>query len=159
MPAGSTGCPLVSGGVERHEGQLVVTLILPIPDDAPQAARFPSDIVDPADGKVVLPIPEATEPAPSQGYAAIDWDQLVTLEDKAQAAAEQLRVTATAEIAQRRTMADNAIAPLQDAVDLEEATEAEAAALKEWKRYRITLNRLSELASFPDEIDWPAAPA
>lgn len=51
------------------------------------------------------------------------------------------------------------MAPLQDAVDLDEATEAEAAALKEWKRYRVALNRLPDQAGYPAEIDWPTPPA
>ncbi len=64
-----------------------------------------------------------------------------------------------AEIARRRAAADTAITPLQDAVDLGEATDAEAALLKEWKRYRVALNRLPEQPGYPDQIDWPALPA
>ncbi|HCV38575.1 MAG TPA: phage tail protein [Pseudomonas sp.] len=58
-----------------------------------------------------------------------------------------------------RAIADAAIAPLQDAVDLEEATEAEIALLKEWKRFRVALNRLPEQAGYPATIDWPSPPA
>ncbi|MBC3456369.1 tail fiber assembly protein [Pseudomonas mosselii] len=58
-----------------------------------------------------------------------------------------------------RKVADDAIAPLQDAVDLDEATEAEALRLKEWKRYRVALNRLPEQPDYPAVIDWPAPPA
>jgi len=49
-----------------------------------------------------------------------------------------------------------AIAPLQDAVDLDEATEAETTLLKKWKQYRIALNRL-DLSTAPD-ISWPRLP-
>lgn len=66
---------------------------------------------------------------------------------------------AQAEIAARRAIADVAIAPLQDAVDIEEATDAETALLKEWKRYRVALNRLTEQPGYPVSIDWPAPPA
>lgn len=66
---------------------------------------------------------------------------------------------AQSEIAQRRAAADAAIAPLQDAVDLDEATESEASLLKEWKRYRVALNRLPDQPGYPAEIDWPAPPA
>ncbi|MNO03921.1 Caudovirales tail fiber assembly protein [compost metagenome] len=55
-------------------------------------------------------------------------------------------------------MADEAIAPLQDAVELEEATEGEAALLKEWKRYRVALSRLPEQEGYPTSIDWPLIP-
>ena len=46
-----------------------------------------------------------------------------------------------------------------DAVDLDDATEAEATALKAWKKYRVALNRLPEQAGYPTDIDWPAPPA
>ena len=49
-----------------------------------------------------------------------------------------------------------AIAPLQDAVDVDDATDNELARLKAWKQYRVALNRL-DLAAAPD-IDWPAVP-
>lgn len=50
------------------------------------------------------------------------------------------------------------IAPLQDAVDLEEATPDEVARLKLWKQYRIALNRVEQQAGYPAEIDWPRSP-
>ena len=48
------------------------------------------------------------------------------------------------------------IAPLQDAVDVDDATDEELASLKAWKKFRVALNRL-DLAAAPD-IDWPAVP-
>ncbi|WP_103448206.1 tail fiber assembly protein [Pseudomonas putida] len=89
----------------------------------------------------------------------IDWSQVITAEAKAQAQQELLLAGVTAEVAQRRAAADQAIAPLQDAVDLEEATEAETDQLKLWKRYRVALSRLHEQEGYPTEIDWPAPPA
>jgi len=50
-----------------------------------------------------------------------------------------------------------AIAPLQDAVDIGDVTEEEMASLKDWKKYRVALNRL-DLSVAPD-IDWPQLPA
>lgn len=89
----------------------------------------------------------------------IDWSKMITAEMKAaQAAAEQL-AQAQAETSRLRKIADAAIAPLQDAVDLDEATEAEALRLKEWKRYRVALNRLPDQPGYPAAIDWPAPPA
>ncbi|EEU6178823.1 tail fiber assembly protein, partial [Salmonella enterica] len=46
------------------------------------------------------------------------------------------------------------IAPLQDAVDLDIATDDEKAQLDEWKKYRVLVNRVD--TSNPD---WPAQPA
>jgi|GEM_PF-1951871 len=49
-----------------------------------------------------------------------------------------------------------AIAPLQDAVDLDEATAAETALLKLWKQYRVAVNRIDLTQASPA---WPAAPS
>ncbi|WP_284508306.1 tail fiber assembly protein [Caballeronia sp. NCTM5] len=48
-----------------------------------------------------------------------------------------------------------AIAPLQDAVDLGEATDAESALLKAWKQYRVAVNRIDLEDASPD---WPTLP-
>ncbi|KPU05823.1 hypothetical protein AN697_05230 [Enterobacter cloacae subsp. cloacae] len=52
--------------------------------------------------------------------------------------------------------ASREIAPLQDAVELEIATEKEVHLLREWKKYRVLLNRVD-----PNEaptITWPIKP-
>ncbi len=48
------------------------------------------------------------------------------------------------------------IAPLQDAVDLDMATETEKAALLAWKKYRVLLNRVDISKTL--DIAWPEAP-
>lgn len=58
-----------------------------------------------------------------------------------------------------RKIADDAIAPLQDAMDLGEATAEEGTELTAWKRYRVALNRLHDQPGYPNEITWPAPPA
>ena len=52
--------------------------------------------------------------------------------------------------------ATETIAPLQDAVDLDMATPEEEVQLKEWKKYRVILNRI-DTSTTPD-IDWPQKP-
>lgn len=52
--------------------------------------------------------------------------------------------------------AGNIIAPLQDAVDLDIAESDEITALKEWKKYRVLLNRV-DTSTAPD-IAWPEKP-
>ncbi|MDN0007493.1 tail fiber assembly protein [Providencia stuartii] len=52
--------------------------------------------------------------------------------------------------------ANNAIAPLQDAVDLEMATEEEITQLTAWKKYRVLLNRVD--TSIAPDIEWPEKP-
>jgi hypothetical protein len=51
------------------------------------------------------------------------------------------------------------IAPLQDAVDLGDASDSDVASLKLWKQYRVTLNRIERQTGFPATVDWPAAPS
>lgn len=57
-----------------------------------------------------------------------------------------------------RGVADFAIGPLQDAVDLDDATQEEAASLKAWKQYRVKLSRVLGQTGYPLAIEWPAAP-
>lgn len=57
-----------------------------------------------------------------------------------------------------RESADYRIAPLQDAVDLEEATAEEAALLTLWKRYRVALNRVDTQPGWPEVVEWPTPP-
>ena len=52
-------------------------------------------------------------------------------------------------------LATLAIAPLQDAVDLEEATAQEIALLKKWKQYRVAVNRVDLTLVSPI---WPPQP-
>lgn len=158
LPASAISSEWVVGGVERAAGDLVLTLCLPHWPDAAEAVRFPADIVNPKNGAVNLPTGIGVQPA-TAAPGVIDWSQVVTAEMKAERVAAQLLATAQAETATRRASADSAIAPLQDAVDLDEATEAEAARLKDWKRYRVALNRLPEQPGYPNDIDWPAPPA
>lgn len=158
LPAEALGCPWITAPVERVNGRLVLTLTLPHGHDAPYEVRFPQDVFFEENGKVPLATPDPDTYAPAQGFAAIDWSQMVTAESKALAAIEQLRATVMAEIALHRTAADLAIAPLQDTVDLEDATTEEADALKAWKHYRVALSRLPEQSGFPENIDWPEQP-
>ncbi|WP_122859766.1 tail fiber assembly protein, partial [Pseudomonas viridiflava] len=72
----------------------------------------------------------------------IDWSKLITVAMKQEQAAKQRLANVVAEIARLRKIADYTIAPLQDAVDIDEATPEEAAALTKWKKYRIALNRI-----------------
>lgn len=56
-----------------------------------------------------------------------------------------------------RAVADSTIAPLQDAVDVEMATEEEISSLKAWKLYRVLLNRVDTSGDVADEA-WPVVP-
>ncbi|TDV60113.1 tail fiber assembly protein [Pseudomonas sp. LP_7_YM] len=52
-------------------------------------------------------------------------------------------------------VATTAIAPLQDAVDLDDATTSDVALLKKWKQYRVAVNRINLTLKPPS---WPDRP-
>ncbi|MFT0521608.1 hypothetical protein ACMSI7_28725, partial [Pseudomonas faucium] len=122
LPAEAVDCADVLDPIYRLDGKLVVSLRLPHAADAPESARFPVDIIDPPDGAVSLPGLNGGEHQPAVA-GVIDWSKVISAEDKAAAAAAQVLGAAIADIAARRSTADAAIAPLQDAVDLGEGTE------------------------------------
>lgn len=66
---------------------------------------------------------------------------------------------ALAKQATLRAVADQAIAPLQDAEDIGEATADEEAQLALWKKYRVDLSRVTKQPDYPTDIAWPAPPA
>ncbi|WP_038260471.1 tail fiber assembly protein, partial [Xenorhabdus cabanillasii] len=70
-------------------------------------------------------------------------------------AAQQEHEIQQAESQKRNSLsqASNSIAPLQYAVDLKIATDGELAALTEWKKYCVLLNRV-DCSTAPD-IHWP----
>jgi len=89
----------------------------------------------------------------------IDWSKMITAEMKAEQAAASALAAAKAELARLRAIADDAVSPLQDAVDLEMATDEETALLTAWKRYRVELSRVPSQEGYPASIEWPTAPA
>lgn len=78
------------------------------------------------------------------------------LDEAAQLAAQ--KATATRKRALLLQYASSQVNALQDAVDLEIATEAEAKTLKSWKTYRVLLNRVDTVGAVPAESDWPVSP-
>lgn len=55
LPADAVDCDFVIGSVDRVNGELELTLLLPHSANASEAARFPEPIIDPADDEVELP--------------------------------------------------------------------------------------------------------
>ncbi|MBG6242380.1 MAG: tail fiber assembly protein [Candidatus Symbiopectobacterium sp. Dall1.0] len=100
---------------------------------------------------------EVTLLAPSTKFDPWNGKKWVT--DKAAqhtAEAQAQQQAAKQKLASRMTVANARIQPLQDAVDLDMATEAERAKLVAWKTYRVLLNRIY-ISTAPD-IEWPEAP-
>lgn len=81
----------------------------------------------------------------------------MTVEDLAAQLAQQTAVT-YAERDRLMAWATVRIAPLQDAVDIDDATPADIALLEKWKQYRVALNRIQDQPGFPAEVTWPVAP-
>lgn len=164
LPAEAISSPWIGRAVERFNGALALTITMPHGSEASERSRFPADIVNPSDGRVPLPTDQDPQPGPiglawTDTVGVIDWSQVVTLEMKQEAATAQHLAGVQSDIAARRAAADSAMAPLQDAMDIDDATDAEVAALKAWKKYRVALNRLPEQPGYPIDIDWPAPPA
>jgi hypothetical protein len=55
LPKEATDCAWLASDVERIDGVLHLTLLLPHGANASQAARFPQPITNPADGVLELP--------------------------------------------------------------------------------------------------------
>ncbi|PFH10857.1 virus tail fiber assembly protein lambda gpK [Collimonas sp. PA-H2] len=70
----------------------------------------------------------------------------------------QLTATAIGKRDQLLADATLAMAPLQDAVELDDAMPAELALLRQWKQYRVAVNRVPNQENFPHVITWPPAP-
>ncbi|QTL38815.1 tail fiber assembly protein [Xenorhabdus budapestensis] len=85
-----------------------------------------------------------------------DENGLPMLADPPPPTPEELQQQAESEKRYRMSQATNAIAPLQDAVELDMATSEEKAALTEWRKYRVLLNRV-DCSTAPD-IAWPEPP-
>lgn len=81
------------------------------------------------------------------------------LQDAPEPTSEELAAAAFARRDELLAIAALRIAPLQDAVDIDRASDAEVAALKAWKNYRVDLNRVELQEGFPASIEWPQAPA
>lgn len=69
---------------------------------------------------------------------------------------EQLVLKAESEKASLIAEATIKISPLQDAVDIGNATDSEISMLRSWKEYRVNVNRVN--SSLSPDIEWPQKP-
>ncbi|ECJ4790551.1 TPA: tail fiber assembly protein [Salmonella enterica] len=100
------------------------------------------------------PLPEnVTSVSPRGEYQKWDGKAKVWVKDEAAEKTAQLR---EAEGTKNRLLqiASEKIAPLQDVVDLDEATDKEKASLLAWRKYRVQVNRVDTLKPV-----WPEKPA
>ncbi|WP_320734063.1 tail fiber assembly protein [Enterobacter kobei] len=101
------------------------------------------------EGRDVYEVDPASVPANVLGNFKFTDGTFIDIRPSDTAVAEQKK-------SELMAIAERAVAPLQDAVDLSMATEAEAALLLQWKKYRVLLNRI-DTSTAPD-IDWPESP-
>jgi hypothetical protein len=158
--------------VERVDGILVVTLVLPHAADAPEYVRFPSDLVNPPDGQVNLPGLASQPFEQPASVGVIEWSMVVTKAMKDDALLEAKLIQAKAELAAKNTLAGEQIARIQDridtigfGIDIGEATpeeEAEQAALyaplKAWKTYKFALGKVTVQPTWYQAPVWPTEP-
>ncbi|EIC4087016.1 tail fiber assembly protein [Salmonella enterica] len=100
------------------------------------------------------PLPEnVTSVSPGGEYQKWDSKAKVWVNDETAEVAARLR---EAEGTKNRLLqiAAEKIAPLEDAVDLGEATDDEKARLLAWRKYRVQVNRVDT-----SDPDWPEQPA
>ncbi|MEG1420568.1 tail fiber assembly protein [Citrobacter sp.] len=97
--------------------------------------------------------PDTTIYPPSTPYDKWNGGRWVT-DEVAQKAAEVAAANATKAALIRS--ASEQIEPLQDAVDLDMATEDEKASFNEWRKYRVLLTRVD--TSTAPRITWPSKP-
>lgn len=120
------------------------------------ATVYTTDTGEPRQWQALGDLPEGyTLQAPETEFDAWEGDKWVVDEP---ARAEVLRSVAYRKQALANQFATGRINTLQDAVDLDMATEDEAAALPAWKAYRVRLSRLDISTAAPAADDWPASP-
>ncbi|WHU84814.1 tail fiber assembly protein [Pantoea agglomerans pv. betae] len=115
---------------------------LVIPDDAVKITdkKWADLLAGQAEGKLI----------------ACGADMLPCLTAQPLPTAEELIRQAEDKRSRLRAEADTAIQPLQDASDLEIATDDEASQLIAWKKYRVMLMRVS--TGDAENITWPKKP-
>lgn len=125
-----------------------------VPPDADGNGGSPATGWEAPSGQLAVAVPE-------DGSVAIGWrydgsNFSAPADQQAVLSPEQITSMNTAQRDNLLTAAALAIAPLQDAVDLDEATDAETALLKQWKQYRVAVNRVDLTQASPV---WPTAPS
>lgn len=109
-------------------------------------------------GEGVEPIYYEDGEAVSIGYSYADGKfsrPPLTEEEQKEEVASQKAANIAMKVSLMAT-ANQTISVLQDAVDLEMATDEETAALLAWKKYRVLLSRID--ANTADDVSWPKEP-
>lgn len=130
-----------------ENGTVVNTIIWDGPEESP---------MDFGSGVEAVEILEGTTTGIGYSYSNGEF-AAPPLTDEEKSAIEQSALQSN--ISSKESMMSEAsqrISVLQDAVDLDMATDEEAASLTSWKKYRVLLSRID--ANTADEISWPEKP-
>ncbi len=172
------------GDVDRADGELSLTLLLPIPSNYSPEQAFPADLVNVPDGPVIFPAPLPKENGLFDEVAqfnhvyharlgVIDWSKLVTKAMKEAAASAAILLAAKEALLQRNSDAALRITRINDRIETlsygieageaSEEDEAEQAALqlslKAWKGYKFALGKVTTQPTWPTAPIWPFEPA
>lgn len=63
IPAGTVPCEWIVGPVERINGEVILTLVLPHGPNPSQGVAFPEPLIGPRDGKLAIPADPIKEPS------------------------------------------------------------------------------------------------
>lgn len=120
------------------------------------ATAYSTETGEPRQWQALGDLPEGyTLQAPATEFDT--WEDEKWVPDEA-AIAEAARRVAYRKQQLANQYATGRISTLQDAVDLDMASQAETDALKAWKVYRVKLGRLDITSSAPADDDWPSSP-
>lgn len=122
----------------------------------PEGAEYPIEVRYPADFVKRMVDISSADPMPAAGWSYLDGVF----------SPYHAPIPTPAEILARNVVARDyylgvatlAIAPLQDAVDLDDATPADLALLKKWKQFRVAVNRIDLKLESPVWPDLPVYP-
>lgn len=126
----------------------------PATDDTPATEGTPATGWSPPDGQIAVLLPEGSEAGIGWSYSNGGFAAPPPPPPPVRTP-EEILATNISKRNQLLAAATLAIAPLQDADDLGEATTEETAMLKAWKQFRVAVNRVDLTQTDPS---WPQAP-
>lgn len=132
------------------DGKVVNTILWDGPEVAPMELEKGTTYAEVPDG-------DGNQPSIGWSYDGKTFTSPPLTDEEVSAANEQKKAANVALKASLIARATIAIDPLQDAVDLDVATNEEIKSLKAWKQYRVAVNRIDAYTA--DVIDWPNTPS
>lgn len=107
-------------------------------------------------GAIPEHLTDKSRPTDDHVWKNNDW----WIDPATKAAADEaaIKVQVDAQIQAELARANTAIIPLQDAVELDMATEEESTLYSQWRTYRVLINRIATQTGYPLNFEWPSSP-